>query len=93
MKKTEGTSDNSDKNIKPATRAGRNWGGNSIQVVTRVVTGNLNLRSDGSEMPGSRLPHGLFDRKDPSNFLTESDEASHPHRSPDHSCHAIQNPG
>ena len=55
-------------NAKTRHRGGSSKGGNSVQVVTRVVTGNLNLQSDGSEIPGSRLPHGLFDRKDPSNF-------------------------
>ncbi len=53
----------------PPTVAGRRLGGNSVQVVTGVVTGNpgnLVAQSDAIEMPGCRLPHGFWARKDPS---------------------------
>ncbi len=47
----------------PPQWAGPRLGGNSVQVVTGVVTGNpgnLVLRSDAIEMPGCRLPHGIL---------------------------------
>jgi len=42
-------------------------------VVTVVVTGNLVSGRHASEMPRSRLPHGILARKDPSKSDASSD--------------------